>query len=329
MPAHSRGFWSTALGAGGYSRVVRLSAAAVVVLLAVGAGGAVGLDGRRPVRHPGFVGVGESPSKSSSPSEAGRQPGSATTIAPATPTTLGPGGPSTSTTVGAVNGPASGSTTTTTPTGAPSPAGSAPSTTQPQQLPPTGSYTYRTSGSQTVSAGVGNFTTPYPSQTRIAVARSGCGETETWNSSSGSSTQTYLCPVTGGLRVYYQQSSEYGNTVRFNCASDAFIPVTIGTPGEQWRFSCTSSPPGTTAAETVTFKGATDKTVGSQVVHTVQVEIDSVFSGNDSGTATADYWLTSNATLVEETGSIDVTSRNPAGKYTSNYALELTSLRPS
>lgn len=327
MPAHSKGFWSSALRATGPSRLVRLSAAMVVVLLAVGAGGAVGLSGSGQSKPTGAIGVGQSPATSPMHAPGGRSSTSPTSTRMAGSTTSRPS-VQTSTTLGAADGAGSGATTTVPGSGA-GRGTTGGSTTQPQQLPPPGSYSYRTSGSQTVSAFGGNFTSGYPSPTQIDVARSGCGETDTWSSSSNSSSETYVCPVTGGLRIYYQQSTEYGQTQRFNCAPNAFIPVTTGTVGQQWRFSCTSSPPGTTSDQTVTFKGVADKTVGSQTVRTVEVEVDSVLSGNDSGTATTHYWFTSDAGLVEETGSIDVTSHNPSGKYTANYALDLISLRPS
>jgi hypothetical protein len=69
--------------------------------------------------------------------------------------------------------------------------------------------------------------------------------------------------------------------------------------------------------------------VGSTTVDTVKVEVDSTFSGTDSGTAQTTYWFSSNATPVEETGNINVKSSNPSGTYTSDYTLTLTDLQPS
>lgn len=193
-------------------------------------------------------------------------------------------------------------------------------------MPPTGTYTYATSGTSKV-AFFGS--SPYPASTTIVVTRQGCGESSQWNSYPGNNTTVEECPARGGIHVVSESSTiqthGYSQTMSFTCAADSFVP-TSGSPGRTWQWACTSSN-GETASQVVKLIGPESLTVGSRSVPTEHVTVDTTLSGPDQGTATTDYWLTSDALPVKEIGSINASQNGFT--YSSDYNLYLDSLTPT
>lgn len=310
----------------------RAVAASSVVLLVVGSGAAIGMATSPSGHHRGAVaGSTGSTTVASSP------PTSTTTVPPTTAVTTTttsppagtPGGPARSSTSGsAFTGPSPGSSAPGRPASGSHPASPPPASTSASggALPSPGTYSYATSGTSKV-AFFGSSS--YPSTTTIVVTRQGCGEASQWNSGSGNTTTVQQCPVTGGIHVVSEsstiQSHGYSQSMTFTCSADSFVP-TSGTPGRTWRWACTSSN-GETASEVVKLLGPETLTVAGRPVATEHVTVDTTLSGPDQGSATTDYWLTSYALPVKETGSINASQNGFS--YSSNYTLEADSLTPS
>ncbi len=195
------------------------------------------------------------------------------------------------------------------------------------QLPAPGTYSYDTSGSQQISI-LG--ATNYPSRTPVVVSGDGCGVASTWEPSAGNSETVVECPASGGLRVVSESSTVsqdgYSTTQNFTCDPDAFIPVTTGQVGQTWTWQCRSSN-GETSKQVVRLLGPRTAAVGGIPVSATEVEVSSTLSGPEQGTMTSDYWLTSNATPVKQTGDINVAAG--AITYRSQYSLQLVSLTPT
>jgi hypothetical protein len=305
----------------------RIAAGAVVALLVVGVSAAIGWSsaGGRSSSRPPSSGTG---SNSDQP-PAGILPGSG-----AAPGTHQPHARSAGKQVGPTAASASGPTAgraTHSATLAPATATTTPRQAQTsQQLPSPGSYSYATSGYEQLS--ISGTRRDFPPQTSIDVARTGCGESDTWTPSSQHSETVDVCPVAGGLHVVSDTAtiSFYGRatTQTFTCSDKSFIPVTTGSPGETWKFTCSGS--GTTASETVTYEGVEDVTVGGALVRTVHVRLGETISGAESGTGQTDYWFTSDATVAKQVSTVSATRNTAFGPvtYTSSYTLELKSLRP-
>lgn len=314
--------------------------AVAIALTVVGAGAAVGIASTHG--GGGHVRTGTAPSPGTTTPNAGATvptlqrlaagtgTGSATVSTAVAPVQIAGGGASSA--AGASGGGASGAaggrpagSVTSAPEaqagGHPGPAGGG------QSLPPAGTYTYDTSGTQAF----GNFASnSYPKTTTMVLSPTGCGQSSTWNSSKGNSSTVDYCPTAGGLLIRSESTkvtySFYSETMTFNCDPDAFVPVTAGRPGQTWHWSC-SSQNGVTTSQLVTLIGAQTVTVGSEQVATEHVRVKSTISGGgESGTAVADYWFTSDALTVKETGNIQ--ARQGKVTYTSQYALVLESLSP-
>ena len=195
----------------------------------------------------------------------------------------------------------------------------------PAGSPALGTYTYATSGTQTIFSN----TTSYPPSTTIDVSAEWCGEAAKWNSSPGNSTTIVECPVAHGVHVVSETSTvtegSYHNTMTFICDANSFVP-TSGTPGQTWTWSCSSSN-GETTTQVVKLVGAATMTVAGAPVQTEHVQIVSTLSGPQTGKVTSDYWLTSDGLVVHEVGSIKAAQFGIT--YTANYTLQLDSLTPS
>ncbi|HMC40812.1 MAG TPA: hypothetical protein VKI19_14190 [Acidimicrobiales bacterium] len=323
------GIFSTA--GGGPSRLL---AALSVGLLVVGAGAAVGM-GTSSSQH-GAVGGSATTAPTVVPGPGAAGGGSTATVAGSTTTTAttrpqarsgtasgavsgaggrasGSPGPATTTLPGG-SVPGGGSTSPTTAASGPEPA-----------LPRTGTYTYSTSGSQTLFSS----TSDYPPKTTIQVSRDACGVAAKWTSSPGNTTTIVECPVAGGIRVVSESSTVdengYRNSMTFDCGPDAFVP-TSGTPGQTWTWSCHASN-GETTSQVVKLIGPATMTVAGAAVATEHVQIVATLSGPQKGTVHSDYWLASDATPVHEVASI--TASQYGITYKSNYTLQLDSLQPS
>lgn len=207
-----------------------------------------------------------------------------------------------------------------------------PTTSGGASLPAPGTYTYDTSGYAKVQFGLFNSTQNYPTPTQITVSKAGCGVDSVWRPNSSSSMTLEECAVPGGIHPVFDESTntEGGQTTteKFVCDSNAFIPIAAGVAGQKWTFTCRSSD--ATAQQTATLVGRQDMTVGGQTVATTHVQVVSQISGAESGTVTSDYWLTADASIVKETGSITAHKQVDAGTatYTSQYTLQLRSLKP-
>lgn len=311
-------------------------AASAVVLLVVGAGAAIGMATSPSGGHR----TGAARTSTSAPLTTATSTPSTTAVVTTTTITTpssstvpvsdrartSPGGQtangassSVSTPSGSTSGSSGSRPTTVAPAGPTGVAGA-------EALPPPGTYTYTTSGTSTVSF---FGSSPYPSSTTIVVSRQGCGEASQWNSEPGSNTTVDECPASGGIHVVSESSTiqthGYSQTMSFTCAANSFVP-TSGTPGRTWQWACTSSS-GETASQVVKLIGPESLTVGGKSVPTEHVTVDTTLSGPDQGTATTDYWLTSDALPVKEIGSINASQNG--FNYSSNYKLYLDSLTPT
>lgn len=338
---------------GGRARSVLASRALgglAVAILVVGAGGAIGMGGssgspHRPASSARLAGPGAAKSPSSGPiapvpTTGLAQTTTSTTTSTATTPSFG-GGPTAlsagSSSEGPGDGTASVASGSSNPVGDGTPAPSTAITTTPTTaagstgskgaLPANGTYEYQTSGSQQISVfGSSN----YPSQTSIVVTPYSCGVSSTWRSSPGDSETIVECPAAGGIRVVSESttvsSGGYAMTQAFTCDPDAFIPVTSGQVGQTWSWQC-SSTNGEKSSQVVKLLGPRSAVVGGITVNAVEVSVVSNLSGTEQGTADSDYWLTSNATPVKETGNDNVSMG--AFTYTSHFSLQLNSLTPS
>lgn len=193
-------------------------------------------------------------------------------------------------------------------------------------MPAPGTYTYDTSGSRQISL-LGSSS--YPSRTPVVVTADGCGEASTWKPTPGNSQTVVECPVAGGVHVVSESSTVaangYSTTQTFNCDSNSFIPVTAGQDGQTWTWKCSSSN-GEISTQVVKLLGSTTAVVGGIPVSAVEVSVVSSLSGPEQGTMSSEYWLTSNATPIKETGDTNVSAG--AITYTAHYSLQLLSLTP-
>lgn len=308
---------------------VTLVGAVAVALLVVGAGAAIGMGTRSSGHHPS-AGVITSETTTTAASGRSSSPTSTGSAAAVTTTTSAGGSrpvpviaSSTSTTAAPTSGPASSPTTA-------SVSGSTPTTAAAAStdLTPVGTYKYSTSGQSKLLG----KTYDYPATTTIGVTTEGCGIASKWTSSPGNSTTTVECPAPGGIHIVSQDSQVSAGgenqSMTFTCAADSFVP-TSGTPGQTWTWTCSST--GSNGTETttqlVTLIGPKTTTVGGTAVTVEQVSVDSTLSGPEKGTVKMTYWLTSDATPVYETGTIDASEYGIS--YTSNYTLRLDSLTPT
>jgi hypothetical protein len=316
----------------------RVLAALAIGLFVVGAGAAVGIG---TTQHPTRAGVDGAPSPLAGSVPTGGAKGPTTT----SPTTAGPAGSTsgagatTSTTTRSAPVPVAqtpsgraggGSSTAAAPPPAAGPGGSAgapPSAAgSSSAATPSGTYTYATSGQSNITF---FGSSQYPSTTTIVVSRQGCGVSARWNADPGSNTTVYECPVAGGVHVVSESSTiqthGYSNTMSFTCGANSFVP-TSGSPGQTWEWDCTSSN-GETAHQVVKLDGPQPVDVAGRPVAAEHVTVHSTLSGPDQGTATTDYWLTTNAVPVKEVGSANASQGGFS--YTSNYTLQLDSLTPT
>lgn len=312
-----------------------------LALLVIGAGASLGMSGpaRMAGLRPAAAGALATGPGASLPGPQPAGPAGTTTTTSTPPTTVGQpgygglagsesrtsGGSAPLPAAGGVTSPAStevpATTTTTAPpwaTGGPSPGAG---------LPAVGTYTYDTTGSQQITL-LGDTT--YPAHTPVVVSKAGCGVSSTWKPISGGSETVVECPVNGGLRVLSESSTVsqdgYSSTQDFACGPDAFIPVTSGQAGQTWRWGCRSSD-GETLNQAVELVGPRSAVVGGIAVSAEEVSVTATLSGLEQGTMSSDYWLTSNATPVKQTGRVDIAVG--AITYTSHYDLQLASLTPT
>lgn len=326
------------------SRPLAVLAASSLGLLVVGAGGAIGLGTAARSRPPHAAAARDA--------GAAAQPGSVNPggpLIPAPPAEASPAGAGPSSTVGP--GPASGAagkgSSTSNPSdgsgvGGAAPVGGGPTTvttgagatTSPARLSPSpspstepadGTYNYATQGGYSVFDHNG----AYPPTTSIVVAASGCGQSEQWNTGRGATTTIVGCPVPGGIHVVSEtdQTSYDGHTASetFTCDADSFVP-TSGTAGQVWRWDCHTTN-GETSAQVVTLDGPETLEVAGAAVDTEHVSIDSTLSGPVTGRSDVEDWFDPVGLRVKETGA--VTASEYGIQFTSDYTLDLDSLRPS
>lgn len=336
------------LGSSRHAR--RAVAGAAVALFMVGSGAAFGMSGpHRPAadhhrrggaaRAAGPVGSGPRSTTSATspapPGPSGSVAGTAATSPAGGPATLPPeraAGPSVagSATVSpaqAATSPAAWPEASASAiSSAPEPAGTAPAVTG-AGVPVPGTYTYDTAGSQQISL---LTSSSYPARTPIVVAADGCGVSSTWKPSQGSSETVVECPAPGGVRVVSESStitaSGYSTTQTFACDPNAFIPVTTGQVGQTWTWECRAANE-ETSTQVVKLLGPRTAVVGGIPVSATEVSIAATLSGAEQGTMDNDYWLTSNAIPVRQSGTLHVSVG--ALTYSSNYNLHLVSLTPA
>lgn len=345
---------------------VRATAATAVGLMVIGAGAVLGMHGAGGRSTAAVSGVVKAGSAAAGTLAANPYPAASTTTVPDTTTTPATAAPEPSGGIGAspaagadvstlsvpattvphgaapsvtaVAGPAGdpppaataaasgGPAPATTPSGGPS-GSTAPLVPPAPPVPPAGSYSYATTGGSQISV-LGS--TSYPATTTVVVSDTGCGVALTWNSSPGNSDTTVECPVPGGMRVVSDSltvaSHGFRETQTFNCDGTSFIPVDTGSPGQTWRWGCTSGN-GESSAQVVTFVGRRTSTVGGVPLSTVEVTVDSTLSGPEQGTVATTYVLSSDGLPVSENGT--VTASADALGYRSQYSLQLLALRPS
>lgn len=324
------------------SRPLAVLAASSLGLLVVGAGGAIGLGtaARSRPPHPAAARV----------AGAAAQPGSVNPggpLIPAPPAEASPAGAGPSSTVGpspasgaagkgaSTSSPSDGSGVgsaapvgggpTTVTTGAGATTSPAPLSPSPSTEPADGTYNYATQGGYSVFDHNG----AYPPTTSIVVAASGCGQSEQWNTGRGATTTIVGCPVPGGIHVVSEtdQTTYDGHTASetFTCDADSFVP-TSGTAGQVWRWDCHTTN-GETSAQVVTLDGPETLEVAGAAVDTEHVSIDSTLSGPVTGRSDVEDWFDPVGLRVKETGA--VTASEYGIQFTSDYTLDLDSLRPS
>jgi len=198
-------------------------------------------------------------------------------------------------------------------------------------LPPSGVYRYRTSGSEHLD--FGGISRAFPDTTEMIVTDARCA-TLVWEPLEQHKEEMVECPLQGGIlsmtsALTYEEIAGIQTTNLIRCPSDAYL-VPPPSVGEGWHATCHAT--GQKIALSGQVLGASSVDVGGRAEPALHTRLTLVFSGSETGTNPADYWVSlQNGLILREQETVDVSQEaGPLGsvRYTEQMAITLSSVTP-
>lgn len=199
-------------------------------------------------------------------------------------------------------------------------------------LPGTGVYLYTTTGHEGLDLPGMNRT--FPSPTPMIVSGSSC-QTVRWEPITEHVEEFEQCAGPhGGLwmpsTTSLEQIAGQNTTTVMTCPQGTWLRPPSATAGETWSTTCHTGAMAIEARGRVI--GSTTVTVDGAAVRAWHTRLTLVFSGNESGTTPADYWLATSDNLIlrqHETAHI-AQQAGPLGsvRYQEQMTADLRSLTP-
>jgi hypothetical protein len=188
-------------------------------------------------------------------------------------------------------------------------------------LPQSGVYRYRSSGSEQLS--VGDISRSFPAASDMIVTDGDGCATMKWEPLEEHMEGLVACPDRGGgLEVKTSLSYE-------EIAGTYFVPP-HATVGQTWRTTCHE--PGENVVFAGRVLGRSLIRVGRSRVPAIQTRLTSTFSGDQSGTSPATYWISlQNGLILRQLETVAISQQaGPLGPvhYTEQMAIALNSAVP-
>ena len=198
-------------------------------------------------------------------------------------------------------------------------------------LPLSGVYRYRTSGGEHLS--VGDIARVFPNTTEMIVTDAKCATLE-WEPLEQHKEEMVECPVQEGIlsmtsALTYEEIAGIQTTNLIQCPSNAYL-VPPPSVGEEWHATCHASDQKIALSGQVI--GASSVDIGGHAEPALHVRLTLVFSGSETGTNPADYWVSlKDGMILREHETVDVSQVvGPLGsvRYAEQMTITLSSLTP-
>lgn len=196
---------------------------------------------------------------------------------------------------------------------------------------PAGVYVYATEGSEHTDA-LSGATHRYPHTSTITVSGTPCGARLRWDVLRGRTTTWTVCSGTATWmeRVRYERHTFFGVTeeTTYTCTDTPFRPAGDRS-GTTFAVHCSTGQAHERGPGRVVARETVD--VAGRPVSAVHIRTETSFTGDTTGSATYDFWLSRDTGLPLRIGMISrTTNRSLIGDvhYEERVSLRLTSLVP-